>query len=176
MSQPELIAPDVRYHASFLACLTEFRAVGPLSDWVANVDSVALQSSEGFAAYVADQHARRTRGAQASDGRVSESTLWWVEGEEFLGRIAVRHRLTPSLERYGGHIGYVVRPGAQGKGHATAMLRATLPLAYALGIDDALLTTSPANLASRRVIERVGGRLVEELPERCYYRVRTVAG
>jgi predicted acetyltransferase len=95
-------------------------------------------------------------------------------GEEFLGRISVRHRLDASLEKYGGHIGYVVRPGAQGRGHASALLRAILPIAYALGIDDALLTTSPANHASRRVIERSGGRLVRELPDRCYYRLRTV--
>lgn len=41
--------------------------------------------------------------------------------------------------------------------------------------DDALLTTDPDNLASRRVIEKCGGRLVEENSGHCYYRLRTVA-
>jgi predicted acetyltransferase len=171
----ELTAPDVRYHKSFLACMAEFQAAGLLDGWAAELDLSPLQSPDGFADYVAEQHARRTRGADPADGRVPESSLWWVEGEEFLGRISVRHRLNSALETYGGHIGYAVRPSAQGKGHGTAMLRAILPIAYALGIDDALLTTSPANHASRRVIERSGGRLVREVPGRCYYRLRTVA-
>jgi hypothetical protein len=47
------------------------------------------------------------------DGRswfVPMTTLWWVDGERFLGRLAIRHRLTPALEKAGGHIGYDVRP------------------------------------------------------------------
>jgi predicted acetyltransferase len=39
------------------------------------------------------------------------------------------------------------------------MLRAAVPVAYALGIDPALLTVDRTNVASRTVIERVGGIL-----------------
>lgn len=44
-------------------------------------------------------------------------------------------------------------------GHATAMLRASLPVARALGISSALLTCDVDNEGSRRVIERNGGVL-----------------
>jgi predicted acetyltransferase len=84
-----------------------------------------------------------------------------IHGDEFLGRLSVRHRLTPLLERVGGHIGYEVRPSARRRGHATSMLRAGLPIAARLGIDPALVTCDVDNTASRLVIEHAGGRLGE---------------
>jgi predicted acetyltransferase len=57
----------------------------------------------------------------------------------------------------GGHIGYDVRPSARRRGHATAMLRAALPVARGLGIESALVTCDEDNVASRKVIEANGG-------------------
>jgi len=90
------------------------------------------------------------------------TTLWWVEDDEYLGRLAIRHRLTEWLRKVGGHIGYDVRPTARRQGHATAMLRAALPRARELGIDDVLVTCDVDNVASRRVIEANGGRFEDE--------------
>jgi predicted acetyltransferase len=79
-----------------------------------------------------------------------------------LGRIAIRHRLTPQLREVGGHIGYDVRPSARRCGRATAMLRAALPVARTLGIESALVTCDVDNVASRTVIERNGGMLEDQ--------------
>jgi len=92
-------------------------------------------------------------------GYVPQTILWWVEGDEYVGRVAIRHWLTDGLRRHGGHIGYEVRPSARRQGHATAMLAAALPIAAALDIDPAHVDCSAANVASRRVIEKNGGRL-----------------
>jgi predicted acetyltransferase len=90
------------------------------------------------------------------------TTLWWIDGAEYLGRLAIRHRLTPHLREMGGHIGYDVRRSARGRGHATRMLRAALPLAYDLGIESALVTCDADNVASRKVIEKNGGVLEDQ--------------
>ena len=90
------------------------------------------------------------------------TTLWWLADDEYLGRIAVRHRLTPHLRDTGGHIGYDVRPSARRRGHATAMLRAVLPVARDLGIGPALVTCDVDNVASRKVIEANGGVLEDQ--------------
>ncbi|MFC4912446.1 GNAT family N-acetyltransferase [Actinomadura gamaensis] len=90
---------------------------------------------------------------------VPTTVLWWVDGDEFLGRLTIRHRLTQWLLDVGGHIGYDVRPTARRRGHATAMLRAALPVARDLGIDPALVTCDADNTPSRLVIERNGGVL-----------------
>ncbi len=87
--------------------------------------------------------------------------LWWVEqrpgGVAYLGRVHIRHRLTPHLRDVGGHVGYYVVPPERRRGHATAMLAAALPVAARLGLERVLLTCDVDNTASRRVIESAGG-------------------
>jgi predicted acetyltransferase len=107
------------------------------------------------------------------DGYVPQTWLWWVAGDEFLGRLSIRHRLTPHLLVEGGNIGYEVRPSARGMGHATAMLAAALPLATALGIELAHLDLDDDNVASRRVIEKNGGTLERREGSCLYYLVPT---
>ena len=92
------------------------------------------------------------------EGWVGATTLWLVDDESgrFLGEIDVRHGLTPSLERYGGHIGYAIRLGEWGKGYGTRMLALALPMAKALGITRCLITCDDDNPGSARVMEKNG--------------------
>ena len=99
------------------------------------------------------------------DGYVPQTVLWWVAGDEYLGRLSIRHRLTPHLLYFGGNIGFEVRPSARRRGHATAMLAAALPLAAALGIDPARVDCdarqhrlAPRDRAERRRLRRGAGR------------------
>ncbi|WP_305785330.1 GNAT family N-acetyltransferase [Symbioplanes lichenis] len=92
---------------------------------------------------------------------VAHSTYWWVtQGDAVLGSVELRHHLDhPLLLDAGGHIGYSVRPGYRGRGIATWALAAVLGRARARGLDRVLLTCSPENSASARIIERAGGVL-----------------
>lgn len=171
---PELITPDVRVHASFVAAMQEFAAEGrggPGDHSTVGGDlrerSARWTSTDGFAGYVADVVREGETETPLADGAVPCTTLWWVDGDEYLGRIAIRHTLTGWLREFGGHIGYDVRRSVRRRGHATAMLRAARPYALRLGIDPALITCDEDNLASRKVIETNGGVLED---------VRTEAG
>jgi predicted acetyltransferase len=157
---PILIDPTPALRESFLAAVDEFHADQdyPTPWFVTDVDPAARESAEAFESYVRrvlderrEEHARAT-------GWVPMTTLWWAEDGVFLARLAIRHRLTPALAQVGGHIGYDVRPSARRRGHATALLAAALPVARALGIEEALLTCDETNTGSRRVIEANGGR------------------
>ncbi|WP_341483615.1 GNAT family N-acetyltransferase [Streptomyces endophytica] len=113
---------------------------------------------------------------ERADGRVAMSTRWWVVDGSYLGRVTFRHRLTPSLRTWGGHIGYAVRPGARRQGHATAMLRAALPIARdELGIDPVLVTVAAGNTGSRKVIEACGGVLEDGRDEKLRYWIGAMA-
>lgn len=81
-----------------------------------------------------------------------------VDGE-IVGRTSVRHELDEWLARFGGHIGYGVRPAHRRRGHATEILRQSLVVARAAGVDRALLTCDDDNVASAATIERCGGVL-----------------
>ena len=75
-----------------------------------------LTTDEGFGRFVAAVLADRLEETPRPEGFVPATELWWVDGDEFLGRISIRHRLTPTLLEVGGHIGYDVRPTARRRG------------------------------------------------------------
>jgi predicted acetyltransferase len=165
VKMPHLTLPDPRYRVSFLEAMEEFAAEGRVGDDTMVGRDLAVHgptwsSTEGFAAYVEEVLSEIDEPRQP--GFVCSTTWWWVEGEEYVGRIAVRHELTPHLLEVGGPIGYDVRRSRRREGQATAMLAAALPQAHALGIDPALVTCSEDNLASRRVIEANGGILEDQ--------------
>ena len=112
-----------------------------------------------FAAFCASVRAQALESTPRPAGWVPATELWWVDGDEFVGRVAIRHRLSPALLEVGGHIGYDVRPSARRRGHATEMLRQALLIARGLGIERALVTCDVDNIGSKTVIERNGGVL-----------------
>ncbi|MCW2759786.1 MAG: GCN5-related N-acetyltransferase [Nocardioidaceae bacterium] len=158
---PTLAVPDVRFHTSFLAAMAEFADEGRTGDGTMVGNDLedyghTWGTPSGFASYVGVL--LRDVEVPRREGWVCCTSLWWVEGDEYLGRIAVRHTLDNEfLREVGGHIGYDVRRSARRRGHATAMLRAVLPVARDLGIEQALVSCDTDNVASRRAIEANGG-------------------
>jgi len=79
-----------------------------------------------------------------------------------VGECEVRHRLTPSLREFGGHIGYIVHPTHRNRGIATFALRRCLSVLADRGETEALVTCAASNSASARVIEKCCGRRIED--------------
>ncbi|WP_329239018.1 GNAT family N-acetyltransferase [Actinoallomurus sp. NBC_01490] len=145
LESPRLVRPTTAVRESFLAgeradCLLEGRS----TEWL---DA----AGEDFHAFVAER-----RGVQVR-WDVPCTTFWYVSGEQYLGTLIVRHRLTPELAEVGGHVGYHVVAPWRRRGHATRMLAAGLVECARLGISRALLTCARHNEASRRVILANGG-------------------
>jgi predicted acetyltransferase len=183
-SSARLVAPAARLRRSFLAALAEDHQEGRHRE----LDDRLLAEPDEFGRYVVALRAEATSpGARARyvwslrgkeppyqrDGFVPQTNLWWAAGDEYLGRLSIRHRLTLQLVYEGGHIGYEVRPSARRRGHATAMLAAALPIAAALGVENALIDCDPGNTGSRRVIEKNGGVLDGEYDDELYFWVPT---
>jgi predicted acetyltransferase len=146
----ELVVPSEQYRASYLAAQAERSAAGEEADVTADTFAALLAKISSYAA------------GRVKPGRVAETTLWLVEGDEYIGRISLRHTLNPVLHAYGGHVGYDVRPSRRRQGHATRMLALAIPHLAALGIDPALITCDEDNIASRKVIEACGGQLATD--------------
>lgn len=86
-----------------------------------------------------------------------------VDGQ-VVGRTSIRHELNEFLAREGGHIGYCVLPRHRRRGYATEILRQSLVVARAVGVDRVLVTCDDDNVASATVIERCGGMLESVVP------------
>jgi predicted acetyltransferase len=98
------------------------------------------------------------RGIDLPDGLVPATFLVAEVAGEIVGRTSIRHELNEFLEREAGHIGYGVLPQYRRRGYATEILRQSLIIARAAGIDNVLVTCDDDNAGSIAVIEANGGR------------------
>jgi len=124
---------------------------------------LGLREGEPWPAYLARLELLRT-GADVPDGWVPATFLVARVAGEIVGRTSIRHSLNPWLARWGGHIGYGVRPAFRRRGYATEILRQSLVIAKAIGLDKALICCDEDNVASAAVIERCGGVLEGPVP------------
>jgi predicted acetyltransferase len=148
----ELVLPSSRYRTSYLDALAEYHAEG------AYPSSSEVIASRGFDAFVAELHALSDP-ASAPPGYVPRTTWWLVEGDRYLGRLAIRHGLNDALRAWGGHISYDIRPTERGKGLGTPQLKLGLVKARTLGLERVLVMCDDTNIRSARVIEANGGIL-----------------
>lgn len=121
-----------------------------------------------------------------ADAAASSTTLinhaFWIWDGVFAGKADLRYVPATGAvpDTVPGHVGYSVVPWKQGRGYATAALRALVELARRKGLSELRILCNVENLASRVVIERVGGELYHSGPhpsdrveqQKLYYRVR----
>lgn len=171
---PQLVLPATAVHRSFVAAMKEFEAEGRAGDGSSIGKDIEefgerWQEPDGFAAYVAATRADEREETVRHAGHVACTTLWYVDGDTYLGRFAIRHRLNDHLFEQGGHIGYDVRASVRRRGHATEMLGQGLAHVRRLGIDPVLITCDHWNTASRKVIEGGGGVLEDQRGDKLRY-------
>jgi predicted acetyltransferase len=104
--------------------------------------------------------AQHERGENLPANHVPSTFLFAFDGTRIVGRVSIRHTLNSYLERFGGHIGYVVVPEYRRQGYATAILRQSLEIArQKLGLKRVLVTCDDDNVGSIKTIEKNGGAL-----------------
>ena len=153
-----LVRPSLRYRDSFLEATQEFP---PDEDTMVFEREQATRDFAGFVTSV-DAFAR---GESLPRGWVASSSFWLVEGDEYIGSTNVRHELTEWLERYGGHIGYAIRPSKRQQGYGKLICKLALEQAREIGLRRVLITCDADNVGSRRIIESNGGVFENEVAQ-----------
>ncbi|OOB78449.1 MAG: hypothetical protein BEN18_07180 [Epulopiscium sp. Nuni2H_MBin001] len=89
---------------------------------------------------------------------VPSSTFLAIEDNEIVGVIDIRHHLNhPILSKWGGNIGYSIKPSQRNKGYGKEMLKHGLAQARNLGLYEVLISCSADNIASKNIITANGG-------------------
>ncbi len=97
-------------------------------------------------------------------GRVAASVYFIMEGTNIIGHISIRHNLlTEELIKYGGHIGYGIRPSKRNKGYGKETLKLGLLKCQDLAIDKVMLACKSNNLSMIKIIEENDAVFDEEV-------------
>ena len=143
-----LVEPCKRYLQSYLEAYDEYKMNG--------IQTYAFDDARAYNIFEKYDNYRNERNLPPN--RVGSDFYWLVDPSRnyFIGEISIRHRLTDSLRRYGGHIGYGIRFSEWNKGYGTLMLQLALVKAKHLGISTALITCDDDNYGSAKVMEKNG--------------------
>ena len=147
-----LTEPSPVYKDSFIEGTRESQAEG--LELFFNLDKV----SKNFEAFL--QRLRNaSKRAKITADRVPMSDFWLIDGDEYIGRLSLRHELNEALLLWGGHIGYQIRPSKRRRGYGKEILRLGLIKARESGLSRVLVTCDEDNIGSRKIIEYNGGQL-----------------
>ncbi|MEY4323274.1 MAG: hypothetical protein RL410_1055 [Actinomycetota bacterium] len=152
-AEARLVIPSPLYRDSIRDYLISCAEINEALPWDPSVDSDDQQLN----LYINDL----ARGYWTpSDKQPTASPVthyWYIIDSHVIGRCSLRHSLVGNFGESHGHIGYDIHPHHRKQGYGTAMLSALLDIARKRGMESVLITCSPENTASRRMIEACGG-------------------
>jgi len=162
MSAAKLVKPNVEHKTSYLEALKEFQDEGRYT--FLNIKEVE-ENFEDFIQKVngGKKHLHKPYADWVEP--VPETVLWLIKDDEFIGTFNIRHRLNWHLEKWGGHINFIIRPSMRGKGFGKKILQKGMPFVCYLGIERALITLAPDDELGQHVVEFCGGVFDDETPE-----------
>lgn len=159
-----LEVPGPARKADAIAFIREFREFGSEINGTGGLDRY-LDDYEGWLEKLEADYTR-----EPSEEKVPARTCFLVrEGDgRIVGMINIRLALNERLRRYGGNIGFSIRPTERGKGYNKINLYLGLKICERHGIGQVLLDADLDNPASWRTMEALGGKRVREYFEDQY--------
>lgn len=137
--------------------LKEFR-----EEFIQNGDSMdgcgPLRKYDNLEEYISAVESFKSR-ETLPEGKVVTTQFVYVRKSDnrVVGMIQVRHYFNEYVAKFGGNIGYSVRPSERRKGYATRMLHDILPFCKSIGLDKVLVNCIEGNEGSKRTILNNGG-------------------
>lgn len=162
MTAAKLVRPDIAYKDSFIEALAEYHAEGR---YLYNEIPVLKSDFEGFITALRAERGYPHQPFPDWVDPVPETVTWLVKDNQYLGTVDIRHRLNWHLEKWGGHIHFIIRPSMREKGFGKKILLKAIPIANYLGIEKALLTIAPDNPAALHIVKICGGVFTDELQQ-----------
>jgi len=170
-----LVKPQLEQHQLFIEALIELQQHGDSVDFLEkSLNASALSDKKYFVRYLQllnDEAA----GINLKQNRVAHTIYWLMDQDDqgeliWLGRVDIRHQLTPYLKKIGGHIGYVIRPTARRQGYGSLILKLALAKVRqgqpSIDTPNALVTCDEGNLASQKIIEKNGGIYINTVKQK----------
>lgn len=168
MAELRLVRPEERYRAQALEYIKEFQTRGSEIHGASGLD----QFIENYDGWLEKLDADRVR--KPNRERVPAETfflmkqlhgkyrIWAGTDEMIVGMVNIRLALNDALWKFGGHIGYSIRPSERRQGYNKVNLYLALKICQRRGLEAVLLDCDRRNIASAKTIRALGGKLIRE--------------
>lgn len=105
-----------------------------------------------------------------NEEKVPAETYFLVRENDnkIVGMINIRLTLNENLKKFGGHIGYSIRPAERKKGYNKVNLYLGLLCCKEHGISEVLMDCDKSNLGSAKTMQALGGKLIREYYDDTY--------
>lgn len=148
-----LIKPDISFETEISAFRKEMQDINSSMDGTG-----PLRRMESVAQWLDFNRKLENRATVPENWVMSEQFIYVRETDNrIVGMIQFRHYFNDFLEKFGGHIGYSVRPGERRNGYAKRMLSDCLKVCKACGLKKVMISCTSENEGSRRTIKANGG-------------------
>ncbi len=150
--------PGIARKDDAIAYVNEFDAYGSKINGSGGLNRY-LGDYEGWLRKLEEDYTR-----EPNEEKVPARTYFLVRESDrrIVGMINIRLALNEHLKRYGGHIGYSIRPTERGKGYNKINLYLGLKVCSQHGIEEVFMDADLDNPASWRTMEALGGRRIRE--------------
>ena len=164
MEKLKHIKPSKEYEQDALEYINEFyeynsdiNGTGGLQRYLDNYDEWLEKLEED-----------RTR--ITNEEKVPAETYFLVRENDnkIVGMINIRLTLNENLKKFGGHIGYSIRPTERKKGYNKVNLYLGLLCCKEHGISEVLMDCDKSNLGSAKTMQALGGKLIKEYYDDTY--------
>lgn len=96
----------------------------------------------------------------------------FIESDKIVGVGSIRHHLNEYLEKFGGHIGYSIRPTERKKGYGSKALELLINQAKKMNIEKILITCNINNIGSKKVIENNNDKFINQIDETLRFEIK----
>jgi len=165
---PCLVEPNLIYQKSFESYVLAYQRINDHHYF--DKYKKALDNFPGYLQYLKDGSIQR----DSNQADSYTSTFWLIDEQHVVGVARIRHQSDPDA----GHIGYDISPDHRNKGYGQFIFKAALDKALEIGIKEVILTCNVDNVASRKIIERCNGLLLDTFyveSEMVYYNRYVIA-
>lgn len=147
-----LVLPSLRYESEYL------KALGETKEETGDTRLNRPDPNQTFAEFV-KMWRDQEKGINLKEGTVPATMYWLIDQGELIGRVHIKHSLNDILFKFGGQIGYYIRPSKRRMGYGTKILKLALKKAKKMGLPKVLVTCDDTNIGSQKIIESCGGVL-----------------
>jgi len=152
------VKPTKEYEKQAIEYIKEFHQYNSEINGVGGLDRY-LEDYDGWL-----EKLEEDRNRIPNKEKVPAETYFLVKTKDntIVGMVNIRLVLNEKLKKFGGNIGYSIRPTERRKGYNKINLYLALLVCQKYGIKEVFMDCDKNNIASRRTIESLGGLLLQE--------------